>query len=53
MKKVPLLFSFAICTILFHLSQTEVHAHNFYQNQDSMLFALVKQYEIEQWSCIR
>jgi hypothetical protein len=47
MKKVPLLFSFAICTILFHLFQTEVHAHNFYQNQDSMLFALVKQYEIE------
>lgn len=25
----------------------EVHAHNFYQNQDSILFALVKQFEIE------
>ncbi|MGI0034066.1 MAG: hypothetical protein ACRD97_12470 [Nitrososphaeraceae archaeon] len=47
MKKVGLLFSFVICTILFHLLLMEVHAHNFYQNQDSILFALVKQFEIE------
>ena len=47
MKKVGLLFSFVICTILFHLLLMEVHAHNFYQNQDSILFALIKQSEIE------
>jgi len=47
MKKVGLLFSSAICTLLFYLLQTDVNAHNFIQNQDSVLFALIKQFEVE------
>ena len=47
MKIVGLIFSFLVSGMILNSFYTSVHAHNFYQNQDSIFFTLVKRFEIE------
>ena len=47
MKLVGLVFSFLVSGLILNSFYTSVHAHNFYQNQDSIFFTLVKRFEIE------
>jgi hypothetical protein len=47
MKIVGLVFSFLVSCMILNSFYTNAYAHNFYQNQDSIFFTLVKQFEIE------
>ena len=47
MKIIGLLFSFLVSGMILNSFYTNVHAHNFYQNQASIFFTLVKRFEIE------
>ena len=47
MKIVGLVFSFLVSCMILNSFYTNTYAHNFYQNQDSIFFTLVKQFEIE------
>jgi hypothetical protein len=41
MRLVGLVFSFMVSGLILNSFYTNVHAHNFYQNQDSIFFTLV------------
>jgi hypothetical protein len=47
MKIVGLVFSFLVSGIILSSFYTNIHAHNFTQNQDSIFFTLVKRFEVE------
>jgi hypothetical protein len=47
MKIIGLIFSVLVSGLILNSFYTSVHAHNFYQNHDSIFFTLVKQFEIE------
>jgi hypothetical protein len=47
MKIIGLVFSFLVSGMILNSFYTSVHAHNFYQNQASIFFTLVKQFEVE------
>jgi hypothetical protein len=50
MKKIvyslPMLFALAIASVI-NISYNEVSAHNFYKNEASVFFTLIKQFEVE------
>ena len=45
-KSLPMLFALAIASVI-NISYNEVCAHNFYKNEASVFFALIKQFEVE------
>jgi hypothetical protein len=47
MKIIGLVFSFLVSGMILNSFYTSVYAHNFYQNQASIFFTLVKRFEIE------
>jgi hypothetical protein len=47
MKIIGLVLSFLVGGMIFNSFYTSVYAHNFYQNQASIFFTLVKRFEIE------
>ena len=45
-KSLPMLFALAIASVI-NISYNEVSAHNFYKNEASVFFTLIKQFEVE------
>ncbi len=47
MKTIGLVFSILVSGMILNSFYTSVQAHNFYQNNDSIFFTLVKKFEVE------